>query len=409
MLERLIFIIIAFLLFIYIFLYKMIKKNDTTYLWIISMQAIGILINLIQIVFGVLTGIVFIAICYILCVIIPILIILIEAKGIHFAELTYLAMAKTYTLTGNNKKAKEFLIKCVTINDKSYYGHKMLAEIYEKEGGMRKAIDEYVKVLEIRKNDHQTYFTISILLRDLGRKDESIHMLKTLTKKKPELYKATEMLGDLYIEQEKFSEALSLYTKALRIHPNKYEIYYNLGIVHSRMNEFDLAKECYEKAAEINHDFANSHFRLGQLSLLYRDIDGAEDNFLNGLNGETEAQASFELAKIYVIKNNPEKAKMFANKAVDMDQKYYNIIQEESLLTAVKHDVVPPKEDMAPKEHVLSHKEEMVNEYLKDTYNLTKKINLKEAEAEGININEFKWEKGKENKQRYEKQRVDPN
>ena len=406
MLINILFIIIAFALFIHFFLYKMIRKNDTTYLWIIGGQAVGILINLIQILSEVLTGAFFVVVCYILCIVIPICIILIELKGLHFAEIVYFVLAKICSLFGNNKKAKEFLIKCVTVNDKSYYGHKMLAEIYHKEGGMRKAIDEYVKALEIKKNDYETYFKISGLLKELGRKNDCIHMLETLNKKRPELYEATEMLGDLLIEQEKFTEALDLYMRALKIHPNKYEIYYNLGIVYSRMNNFDLAKECYEKAAEINHDFANSHYRLGQISLLYRDLDGAEDNFLNSLDGETEAEASFELAKIYVLKNKPEKAKQFANRAVDMDQEYYNIVQKEPLMITVKQDVVPPKEDMAPKEHIRSHKEEMVNEYLKDTYNLTKKINLKEAADEGININEFKWEKGKD-RQQHEKQRVE--
>ena len=112
----------------------------------------------------------------------------------HFAELIYLAAAKVCKVSGNNKKAKEFLIKAVTVNDKSYYGHKALAEIYEKEGGMRKAIDEYVRVLEIRKNDYDSYFKISTLLSDLGRTEDSIHMLRTLTKKKPELFEATQML-----------------------------------------------------------------------------------------------------------------------------------------------------------------------------------------------------------------------
>ncbi|MCL2383222.1 MAG: tetratricopeptide repeat protein [Oscillospiraceae bacterium] len=212
----------------------------------------------------------------------------------------------------------------------------------------------------------------------------------------------------MFLDQEKFSEAIDLYMNALKIHPDKYEIYYNLGIVYSRMNDFDLAKEYYQKAAELNHDFTNSHYRLGQIALLYRDVDGAEENFLNSLGGETEAEASFELAKIYVMKNKPEKAKMFANQAVDLDSKYYNIVQEEPLMYPVKEDVVPPKEDMAPKEHIVSHKEKMVNEYLQDTYNITKKIDLKAAAKEGININEFKWEKGHD-KKRYEKQRIDPN
>ena len=54
MVERIVFTVIAFVLFIYILLLKMIKKNDTTYLIILGIQAIGILLNLIKIYFDVL-------------------------------------------------------------------------------------------------------------------------------------------------------------------------------------------------------------------------------------------------------------------------------------------------------------------------------------------------------------------
>lgn len=55
MIEQIVFTVIAFVLFIYILLLKMIKKNDTTYLIILAMQAIGILLNLIKINFDIFT------------------------------------------------------------------------------------------------------------------------------------------------------------------------------------------------------------------------------------------------------------------------------------------------------------------------------------------------------------------
>ena len=58
----------------------------------------------------------------------------------------------------------------------------------------KKAIEEYVKVLDIRNDDYKSYFKISQLLNDLGKKDEAIQMLNTLIKKKPELYEANKML-----------------------------------------------------------------------------------------------------------------------------------------------------------------------------------------------------------------------
>ena len=194
MIEKILFSLIAFLLFGYIFVFKLIKKNDTTYLVILVSQAVGILLNFIQIIFNVPIGMILKIIIYILCLIIPLIVLLLESKGINFSELIYLCISKIFLLMGNRKKAKDSLMNLVSKYDKSYSGHKMLAEIFEQEGGMRKAIDEYVKVLDIKGNDYKSYFKISRLLNDLNRKDEAIQMLGILLKKKPDLYEASKML-----------------------------------------------------------------------------------------------------------------------------------------------------------------------------------------------------------------------
>ena len=49
--EQLIFIIIAFGLFVYMF-YRLIKENDTGYVPILAIQALGIAIKFIEVVFG---------------------------------------------------------------------------------------------------------------------------------------------------------------------------------------------------------------------------------------------------------------------------------------------------------------------------------------------------------------------
>lgn len=53
MLGQILFAIIAFILFIYILLLKLIKKNDTTYLIMLCIQAIGIFLNLIKVYFDI--------------------------------------------------------------------------------------------------------------------------------------------------------------------------------------------------------------------------------------------------------------------------------------------------------------------------------------------------------------------
>lgn len=379
MIEKIIFTLISFLLFFYVFVFKLIKKNDTMYLVILISQALGILINLVQILFDIFNGWFFTSVTHIVCIILPVLILILEVKWIDFGESLRICISKILLSLGNRKKAKDILINLVSKYDKSYLGHKLLAEIYKQEGGMRKAIDEYVKVLDIRGNDYKSYFKISELLKELGKKDEAIEMLTILLNKKPELYDACKMLGELLIEKEKFKKATSIYIQGIKHNPDKADLYYDLGIAYTRMNEFSLAKKCYEKTCEIDSNFYNAYYRLGQLSLLYRDIESAEKYFLQAMYGETELKSYYQLSKIYMIKNNKSKAAMFINRAIEIDEKYYNIAETEPIFLPIKQLIIKPDESLQTSTFKETEKEKSISSYLDDTYSLTKILNEKES------------------------------
>lgn len=381
MVGKIIFTLISFLLFFYVFVFKLIKKNDTIYLAILISQAIGILINLVQILFNVLNGWFFTSVTYIVCIIFPTLLLILETKGINFSELLRVCTSKILLILGNRKKAKDILINLVSKYDKSYIGHKLLAEIYKQEGGMRKAIDEYVKVLDIRGNDYKSYFKISELLNELGKKDEAIEMLTILVNKKPELYDACTMLGNLLIEKEKFKKATNIFMQGIKYNPDRADLYYDLGITYTRMNEFSLAKKCYEKTCEIDSSFYNSYYRLGQLSLLYRDIESAEGYFLQSMYGETETKSYYQLSKIYMMKNDKNKAAMFINRALENDEKYYELIESEPIFLPIKQLIIRPegKKDASNLEE--TQKEKLISAYLDDTYTLTKVLDEKQSKT----------------------------
>lgn len=376
MVERIIFSLVSFLLFAYIFLFKMMKKNDTTYLTILLFQAIGILLNLIRILFDTLNGTVSIIIMYVFSIIAPVIIVLLENKNINCSEWIQINLAKIFVAFSNNKKAKDILISVVSKYDKSYSAHKMLAEIYEKEGGMRKAIDEYVKVLDLLPSDYITFFKIAVLLKELGKKDESIQMLKTLVAKKPEMKESNKMLADLLLDEKKYKQAITIYVQAIKYDSNNAELYYNLGNAYSRMNEFSLAKECYKKTTEIDSANYNAFYRLGQISLLYRDIESAEKYFLESIYGETEIKSYYQLAKIYMIKNNKTKSATNINSAIQMDSTYYKTAIDEPIFLPIKQLIIKPEEEIKP-EIKESKNEKEISEYLDDTYNLTKYLNIK--------------------------------
>ena len=391
MLEKILITLVSFILFIYIFFFKMIKKNDTNYIIILVIQAIGILINFIQIIFGVLNSVFFKAIIYIFSIIVPILVFVLEYKNINVSEMMHVCICKIYIILGKNKKAKENLILLSTKYPDSYYAHKMLAEIYEKEGGMRKAIEEYVKTLEIKRNDYKSYYRISLLLKDLGRNKQAIQMLNNLLKVKPEHYAATQMLAELLIETEEYKKAINFINKSLKIHENKEDLIYNLGIAYVKTNEFSLAKKCFEQVTQINKEHYNAYFRLGQIALLYRDFDMAETYFLNSTYKEKEAKSYYELTKIYMMKNQKDKAALTIQKAINVDGKFYSIAKEEPMLFTIKQFIKKPETIAEGKEEKKeSKKEEMIEEYLNDTYNLTRILNKQEESKKN-----FEWNKRK--------------
>jgi len=86
MLEEICFILISFALFIIIF-FKIIMKNDTNYVIILVLQAIGILISFIEIRLGLNANSFFMIVRYLFSVILPVLIIFIELKGLNFSEI----------------------------------------------------------------------------------------------------------------------------------------------------------------------------------------------------------------------------------------------------------------------------------------------------------------------------------
>ena len=380
MIEKILFNVIAFSLFTNIFLLKLVKKNDTTYLSIIVAEAIGIAINFISILFDTWDGVFIRIVMYLLAIVIPIIVIALEKKGVNVSDGLNILIAKIYLLAGNSKKAKEQLVNLVTKYPNSYRGHKMLAELYEKEGGMRKAVEEYTKVIEIKDDAYDIEYKVAFLLKDLERKDEATQVLNNILSKKPEYIDATNLLGEILCEQQKYKEAVSVYSAALRYNPNNYELYYNLGLVYTMLNDFQSAKEFYDKAAQINHELHNGYYCIGKISLLYRDLELAEEYFAKALMGELEADAYYELAKIYMIKNERDKAITFVNKAIELDGKYVDIVKDEPMFLIVKQYINLPINvlEETKKDITLDPKEAMAIEHLDDIYELTKSLSVNE-------------------------------
>lgn len=398
--EQLIFAIIAFALFIYMF-YKMIKENETSYVILLILQAFGILLNFIEIISKVQLNMIFVIIKYALAILLPVVIIVLEKNRIPYVEIIDILKAKIFLKLGDNKNAKQALIHLVTKYPENYKGHKMLAEIYEDEGGMRKAIDEYVQAIDIHKRDYDSYYKIAELLTNLDKQDEAAQMLNNLLRKKPDYYQATVLLGEILINKEMYKEAANVYHEGLRYNPTSYDLNYNLGLVYTMLNDFENAKICYEKAAEINSLLYNAKYALAEIALIYKEIEEAREYFLQATESEELApDAYYELAKIEIIKGNKETAIQYANTAIDLNSKKIvpKVKSDPVFIPIIARLTLPFNLEMASmkqdndeeynkekKQEKLSEKELKAKEHLEETFEITKNISYADIEIRNRN------------------------
>jgi len=354
-----IFNVIAFTLFFIVF-FKMIHKNDTSYIYALVAQAFGIAIGFVGLIFRFNFPVVIYIITYIISIILPFLIVMLEKRGIYFSEIIFLNIAKFYYKAQKSEKAKETLKNILEKYPNSYLLHKQLAKIYEETGNIDIAVDEYIRAWEINKQDYDLPLKTAILLKDIARNEEAVIVLNDLLKRKPENYDASCLLGDILYEQENYKEAVNVYLQALNYNPDKYELYYNLGMAYTRLNDFQSAKEYYEKAAELNSLLYHAKYDLGQIALLYNELEEAEEYFNECINDDDLIdEAYYYLAYIYMLRGDREKAIQYLNIAVQENEEIYKKANKELVFKMIIGKIRKPT----------------------NTSNYKKKLTLKEIET----------------------------
>ncbi len=381
MVQIIVFSVLVISIFIYTFA-KLIKENNAGYVYLLSLEFIGIIVDFIFIFIKKNPNLIFMSILFIVSIIIPIIFLALERKNLYLDELINIARA------GKNKEElKKKLLLNIEKHPNSYRSHKMLAKLYEENEEKEKAEGEYLKVININPKDYDTYCKLAEIFHENKKEEESIQLLQNLLSIKPEFYKASVLLGNILFDNERFKEAIVVYNEALKYSPAQYELYYFLGMTYTRLNDFQNAREYYKKAATLNSLKDISNLNLGQIYLIFREYDDAEKYFYECINSEDEkiqANAYLYLAKIQIIKKDLNKAIQYVNLAIEINPSIIKQVEDDYTFSIILGKIKNQK----PKEikSKLTEKELQTINHLGKTYNvvenLTDNLELKKEERE---------------------------
>lgn len=374
MIEKLIFNLLAFTLFILMFL-NFIRKNDTNYTYIIAMQAIGIFVNFLEFMYEIKLSVFIKIIIYMMAVIMPIIVLIIEfKKQINITELIDILKANFYIIIRKNKKAEKILLNAIKRHPESIEIHEKLGKLYENENKIEEAIIEY----EFAMNniyEKKIYIKIGKLYEKIGKEERARTIFEDIIREEPENYEANMGLANILYNMNEFKYAIQIYNNILKYYPEDYDIYYSLGMTYTMLNDFKKAKESYEKAAQINSLSYCSKYSLGQLSLIYEELDEAERYFQECTEyEEIDAKAYYYLARISIIRGEEEKAINYSNIAVEIDPELYYKIQKDNIFVTIKNKINKPIKDKEKAKNKITNKEIDVDKHLEKMTKIVGKL-----------------------------------
>lgn len=99
-------------------------------------------------------------------------------------------------------------------------------------------------------------------------------------------------LGDIYVRDDSYDQAIRLYEFALRIEPDNPQFHYRLGMTFKEKGNLDDAAESLDRAIELG-DRAEFYLARGNLHYDRSEFSQAEENYESGI------QTGSELSRLY--------------------------------------------------------------------------------------------------------------
>jgi superkiller protein 3 len=159
-----------------------------------------------------------------------------------------------------------------------------------------------------------------------GNMDEAVKIAQDILDKKPNEIESLLILAEAYVnkgshdnkESEYAPKALEIVEQVLQKDPNNFEAYRIQGYAYEIQEKFTEAIQAYNKAIAINSTTnAQIYNSRGHSYELMGEFQSAQDDYLKGYEIDPEdVGVQMNLARMYLSKDEIEKSKEFAEKVI---------------------------------------------------------------------------------------------
>jgi len=221
---------------------------------------------------------------------------------------------------------EQVLKKAIELHPNNASVYERLGEVYKEYGKYTEAEQALKKAIELDPNDFTPYEVLAWVYR-LQRKDaESEQTFEKVIELNPNIVFAYQILGNLYNEHGKYAEAEQALKKAIELNPNNKHPYEVLAWFYRDQKKFAEAEQALKKAIELDPNDFTPYEILAWFYRSQRKYAESEQAFKKAieLGPSTTDRLYGNLATLYYDIGNNELSEVYAKKADNIRNEYYN-------------------------------------------------------------------------------------
>jgi tetratricopeptide (TPR) repeat protein len=153
-----------------------------------------------------------------------------------------------------------------------------LAQAYQKNSEIEKAIEAYRQALKLKPEDINSNYNLALLLAANKQYAEAEQAYKKLIELNPRdaLFYYNQII-QMYDQAGQYEQALESVKKIIELNPKSEVAVYNLGIMYYKLNRFEEAAKTLNDCLALKSDYTSAWYNLGLVySKLNRHQEAAE-------------------------------------------------------------------------------------------------------------------------------------
>ncbi len=195
----------------------------------------------------------------------------------------YNNMGVAYTCENDVEHAEKCFVRAIELHPELAQAYINLSDLYYKTGDLASAVGTLQRgSYELQDNLAIAHLLARVYIED-QRWDDAIEELERVLDGEPDNYDAYYDLGHVYFELGDYESAIDNYENVIAYEQNQNNelLYYALAQAYEANNQIDKAISNYLKAIAVNDKFTLAYKKVGILFLAREDYSDAAEYFEN--------------------------------------------------------------------------------------------------------------------------------